>query len=229
MVNDQRSIGVSPGDPVVGRPLPVVRFFAYFFSVLFHPLFIPLYVVGFLISFHPSFFSGFGDFEKKSLLFTTILNTLLFPLLSVLLMKGLGFIRSVFLHTQQDRIAPYLSAMIFYFWAAWVYFKFEPQLSPVLSSFMTGVVISSVVALLANIYFKISMHAIGCGGMIGLMIVVLNTNPSSPFTLPLMIAIVITGLVSTARLIVSDHKQGDIYMGFFCGFFCQFVSAAFIL
>ena len=224
MVNDQRSIGVSPGDPVVGRPLPVVRFFAYFFSVLFHPLFIPLYVVGFLISFHPSFFSGFGDFEKKSLLFTTILNTLLFPLLSVLLMKGLGFIRSVFLHTQQDRIAPYLSAMIFYFWAAWVYFKFEPQLSPVLSSFMTGVVISSVVALLANIYFKISMHAMGVGGLLGIFLVVMQTN-SMLMTWPLCMALLITGIVCTSRFLISDHSPKEIYWGLLAGLLCQFAAA----
>ncbi len=73
------------------------------------------------------------------------------------------------------------------------------------------------------------MHAIGCGGMLGLFMVVLQTNPSSPFALPLMVSIFITGVVCTSRLIVSDHTQKDIYRGLLLGFCCQIVSAAFLL
>ena len=224
MVNSQWSIGKTPGDPVVGHQSSVVRFFAHFFSAVFHPLFIPLYVVGFLIYFHPSWFAGFGDLQKKSLLFTTILNTVFFPLLSVLLMKGLGFIKSVFLHAQRDRIAPYLSAMIFYFWAAWVYFKFDPQLSPALPSFMTGVVLTTVVALLANIYFKISMHAMGVGGLLGIFLVIMQTN-SMLMTWPLCLALLIAGIVCTSRLLISDHSPKEIYWGLLAGLLCQFAAA----
>lgn len=121
-----------------------LRILAQLFSVVFHPLFIPTYVVVFLLNFHPSYFSGFSNGSKLMLLLTTILNTAFFPAFSVLIMKGLGFIKSVFLPTQQDRIGPYLAAMIFYFWAARVFFKFEPQLSPVLPAFMTGVFLTTV-------------------------------------------------------------------------------------
>jgi hypothetical protein len=73
------------------------------------------------------------------------------------------------------------------------------------------------------------MHAIGCGGMLGIMLVVLNNNFSSPFTLPLMAAILITGIVCSSRLIVSDHTQKDIYLGLFVGFISQLLSATFLL
>ena len=146
------------------QPL-MVRFFAGFFSYVFHPLFIPFYVIWFLVIFHPSYFSGFSSFLKTRILLITALNTVFFPVFAILLMKGLGFIKSVFLHTQQDRIGPYLSSMIFYFWAARIFFKFEPQINPVLASFMTGVFLTTVAGLLSNIYFKISMHAMGCGGI----------------------------------------------------------------
>ena len=224
MVNSQWSIKNAQQPSVAGRPSSVIRFFAHFFSVVFHPLFIPLYVVAFLVFFHPSYFSGFGQHEKNSLLFTTILNTVFFPLISVLLMKGLGFIQSVFLHTQQDRIAPYLAIMIFYFWAAWVFFKFEPQLSPVFPSFMTGIVITTVVGLLSNIYFKISMHAIGVGGMLGIFLVIMQTN-TMLMTWPLCLALLITGIVCTSRLLISDHKPKEIYWGLLTGLLCQFAAA----
>jgi hypothetical protein len=121
-----------------------------------------------------------------------------------------------------------MASGIFFFWM-YLVFRNLPEIPSILTAFTFGVFLTSSVALLANIYFKISMHALGCGGMLGLMIVVLNTNPASPFTLPLMTAIFITGIVCTSRLIVSNHTQKDIYTGLFFGFICQLISAMFLL
>lgn len=206
----------------------ILRVIAQVFSVVFHPLFIPTYVVAFLLNFHPSYFSGFGYGSKLMLLLTTFLNTAFFPAFSVLIMKGLGFIKSVFLPTQQERIGPYLASMIFYFWAARVFFKFEPQLSPVLPSFMTGVFLTTVAALIINIFFKISMHAIGCGGLVGVLLVIMNSN-SMLMTWPLSLAILITGIVCTARFIASNHTPREIYAGLIVGLACQLIAAFIIL
>ncbi len=206
----------------------IVRFFAHFFSVVFHPLFIPFYVVAFLVYYHPSYFSGFSYDTKLKLLLTTALNTIFFPAFAILLMKGLGFIKSVFLHTQQDRIGPYLSSMIFYFWAARIFFKFEPQLTPVLASFMTGVFLTTAVALIANIYYKISMHAIGCGGLLGIFLIIMNSN-SMLMTWPLCLTLLITGVVCSSRLLISDHTQKEIYFGLLVGLLCQLAAAVAIL
>ncbi len=206
----------------------ILRIFAQLFSVLFHPLFIPAYVVAFLISFHPSYFAGFSAGLKLRILFITILNTAFFPAFSVGIMRGLNFIGSVLLPTRQDRIGPYLAVMIFYFWAARVFFKFEPSLNPIMPSFMTGVFLTSVAALLLNIFFKVSMHAMGCGGMLGVLLVIMNSN-SMLMTWPLAAALLITGLVCTSRLMVSDHAGRDVYAGLFVGIVCQFISAFVVL
>ena len=206
----------------------IVTVFANLFSYIFHPLFIPLYVTYYLVFINSDYFVGFGSKEKSWIILQVILNMIFFPALTVLLLKGVGFIESVFLKTQRDRIIPYMAAGIFFFWM-YLVFRNQSEIPEILTAFIFGVFLASSAALIANIYFKISMHAIGCGGMLGLMIVVLNANASSPFTLPLMIAIFITGIVCTSRLIVSDHTQKDIYLGLLCGFFCQFISAAFLL
>ena len=206
----------------------MLRVFAQFFSVLFHPLFIPTYVVAFLLNFHPSYFSGFNNSAKMMLLLTTALNPAFFPAFSVFIMKGLGFIKSVFLHSQQDRIGPYLASMIFYFWAARVFFKFEPQLSPVLPAFMTGVFLTTVAALIINIFYKISMHAIGCGGLLGIFLIIMNSN-SMLMTWPLSLALLVTGIVCTSRFIVSNHTPKEIYAGLLVGLLCQLIAAFVIL
>lgn len=206
----------------------ILKFLAHFFSVVFHPLFIPFYVVAFLIWYHPSYFSGISDYTKMKLLMATALNTILFPAFAILIMKGLGFIKSVFLHTQQDRIGPYLSSMIFYFWMARVFFKFEPQLTPVLAAFMTGVFLTTAVGLIANIFYKISMHAIGCGGLLGIFIIIMYSN-TMLMTWPISIALLITGIICTSRLIISNHTQKEIYTGLLAGLVCQFAAAMVML
>lgn len=210
-----------------GYPL-VLRFFAHFFSYVFHPLFVPLYVIYFFVSFHPSYFSGFSMYDKYKVLFTTILNTIFFPAFAVLLMKGLGFIKSVYLRTPQDRIGPYLSSMIFYFWTAWVFFKSTPQYASVMPSFMTGVFLTTVVGLISNIYFKISMHAMGVGGLLGVFLLVMKSN-TMLMTWPLCIALLITGIVCTSRLLISDHTPKEIYGGLAAGILCQYAAAVAIL
>ena len=187
-------------------------------------MFIPFYVITFLVFYHPSYFSGISNYSKTQLLLAMALNTVFFPALAILLMKGLGFIDSVFLHTQRDRIGPYLSSMIFYFWAARILFKFQPQLSPVLAAFMTGVFLTTAVALIANVFYKISMHAIGCGGLLGIFIIIMYSN-TMLMTWPLCIALLITGLVCTSRMLVSNHTQKEIYMGLLVGLVCQFAAA----
>lgn len=205
-----------------------VNLIAKFFSYIFHPLFIPLYVFYYLVFVHQGYFAGYNEKTKIWILIRVALNMVFFPALTVLLLKKVGFIESIFLKNQKDRIIPYMAAGIFFFWM-YLVFRNQADLPQILTAFTFGVFLASSVGLLANIYFKISMHAMGCGGMIGLLVVVLKTNPFPPFTLPLMIAILITGIVCTSRFIVSDHTQKEIYLGLFWGFACQFISALFIL
>jgi hypothetical protein len=145
----------------------------------------------------------------------------------VLLLKGLGFIQSVFLHSQKDRIIPYIASTIFFFWTYNV-FRQQPHYPAILTSFFFGVLITASAALLANIYFKISMHAMGVGGMLGLFLVIMVYN-TMLMTWPLCIAILIAGIVCSARLLISNHSVKDIYWGLFLGVLSQLVAAVIIL
>ena len=116
---------------------------------------------------------------------------------------------------------------IFFFWTFTV-FKEQSMFPTILPSFMLGVFLASSAALLANIYFKISMHAVGAGGMVGLFIVIAGTN-TMLMTWPLSVALLITGLVCSARLLITDHTPRDIYTGLAAGLLAQFIAAFIIL
>ena len=202
----------------------IIKLLANFFSYLFHPIFIPLYVTWMLAFIHPNYFVGFSTMGKYKILLLVAINAFAFPLITVLLLKGLGFINSIFLRTQKDRIIPYIASMTFFFWTQYVLREqnFVPR---ILVAFMFGVFISSSAALIANIYHKISMHAIGMGGMLGLFLVVMQQN-TMLMTGPLTFVLLTTGIVCTARMIVSDHQPKEIYTGLMMGLICQFIGAA---
>jgi hypothetical protein len=222
-LDNQLSIEHNPV-PLQGNEQPMfVRLLAHVFSYLLHPIFIPLYVTYFLAFLHPSTFTGFSDHGKGKLMLLVVINTILFPAVTVLLLKGLGFISSVFLRTQRDRIIPYIASMTFFFWTQYV-LREQQYIPRILVAFMFGVFISSAAALMANIYYKISMHAIGMGGLIGIFLVILQQN-TMLMTWPLSLAFLLAGIVCTSRMIVSDHRPKEIYSGLIMGLACQFVGA----
>ena len=202
------------------------KFSANLISYIFHPLFIPLYVGYFLMFIHPTYFVGYGTQQKYWLLIRVAYTMVFFPVITVLLLKAIGFIESVFLKTQKDRIIPYIACGIYFFWG-YLVFRNQPSIPSTLTAFTFAVFLSSSVALIANIYFKISMHAIGMGGVLGLFVVIMRSN-TMLMTGPLSLAFLITGMVCTARLLISNHSDKEIYMGLLVGIACQLVAAVII-
>lgn len=205
----------------------VLRFLAQFFSVIFHPLFIPVIGAWFLAFVQPGYFTGISPHEKTMIVIRVGYNTIFYPALVVVLLKALGFSKSILLKTQKERIVPYIATNIFYFWVFLV-FRNQPEVPSILTGFIFGAFLASSAALIANIYFKISMHALGVGSLCGLILIIIFSGFTFSVFLTTMLIFIITGVVSTSRLIVSDHNPFDIYAGIFISILCQIIAYAFI-
>lgn len=204
----------------------IVRFFAKVVSYVFHPLFIPLYVTLFLMYIHPSCFVGYDSRNNLWLLLRVGYNTIFFPAFTVFLLSRLNFIDSILLKTQKDRIIPYIASGIFYFWIYWVMRNSE-SVPKMLTLFLFGVFLATSAALIVNIYMKISMHAIGAGGMLGVFYLIMKNN-TMLMTWPLAMAILIAGLVCTSRLIIGNHSIKEIISGILVGLLTQ-ITASYVI
>lgn len=206
------------------QPLPL-RWAARIVSVIFHPIFIPVYLALFLV-YELRLFPGRTDWQQKLIVIMFLLYYTFLPLVTVGLMKGLGFIDSVMLRSQKDRILPYVICEIFYFWG-WYVFKNMPDTHPLLVVFGLGVFLASSLGLILNAYMKVSMHGLSVGVLVAfVMLASLQVNLS--FGLYIAAALLIAGLTCTARLIDSDHSQREVYTGFFAGLAMQLIAAAFV-
>ncbi|MEO6949611.1 MAG: hypothetical protein ABI123_08285 [Ginsengibacter sp.] len=226
----ERALPVEPERPIFAADLHfpwIIKVIAHLFSIVFHPLFIPVMAAWYLVYVQPGYFTGIAAQEKALIVLRVGYNTIFFPALTVLLLKAVGFIKSVLLKTKRDRIIPYIATNIFYFWV-YLVFKNNSEIPPILTSFIFGIFLGSTLALLANIYFKISMHALGMGAFTGLVLVIIFSGFQYVVFLPAMVIFLITGLVCTSRLIVSDHTPFEIYTGLLVAIICQFVAYIFI-
>ena len=199
----------------------IIKFFANLFSYLFHPLFIPVYITLFLLFVHPYIFAGLDDWGKLGNLLQVFVNCTFLPIMSILLLRGLKFIDSVYLKTQKERIVPYMICMIFYFWN-WYAFKNNHGVTEMISLSL-AIFIASVLGFLSNISLKISMHAIAVGVMSTFM-TLLAFNDSTNLTLFLSASLLVTGIVCSSRLIVSDHSIREVYFGLFIGMISQLLA-----
>jgi hypothetical protein len=217
--------GKSQNKPGTDQP-GIIRFFAHVISFVFHPLFIPGYLAAFLIFIHPYAFSGFNAKAKMLRLISVILITAVFPAFTVLLLKMLGFAQSISLRSQKERIIPYIASMFYFFWIFYVS-RNLPGSPAIFTTMLLGVFLASIAALMANIYFKVSMHGIAMGGMVTFFLVVTLLGNVS-MTVFLTLAILVAGLVCTARLIISDHHPFEVYAGFFLGMIMQTIAVFFM-
>ena len=203
---------------------PALRVAAKIISYIFHPLFIPLYIAFFLI-YDLRLFPGASDWERTKLVISLFINYTFFPLVTILLMKALGFIDSIFLKTQRDRILPYVVCEIFYFWAWYVVRNnHQPQL---LVLFALGIFLATSLALILNSYLKVSMHTLSLGVVV-VFALLSGFMTDISFGLYISIALFIAGLTATARLIGASHTPAEIYAGFFAGALAQAIAYFFV-
>ena len=192
-----------------------LKLIAKIISWIFHPVFIPVYVLVFLLKIQPHLFVGLSPLKKTFTIIQFGMMYAFFPVVTALLLKALGFIDSIFMKTQKDRIIPYVICMIYYFWN-WYVIKNQSAYPDELIKFALAIFITSILGLMSNAYMKISMHAMAMGVLIA-FVLLLAWNDSLDSGIYISAALFLTGLVCTARLIVSDHSNREIYTGLFLG------------
>lgn len=197
----------------------VIRLVAKLISYIFHPLFVPVYIAWFLITLHPYLFSGLTPSQNIIKLIQFFISYSLFPLVTVLLCKGLGFVDSIHLNTQKDRVIPYIACGIFYFWMCYVS-RHQDENSKEVVQLTIAFFIASSAGLIANIYMKVSMHAMAMGILVIFIGILAQVQPVNA-TIYMSIALLIAGLVCTSRLIVSDHTTKEVYVGLLIGALSQ--------
>jgi hypothetical protein len=234
--------------------MTLIRTLAQVISFVFHPLLMLTYMLVLLLIINPYLFgvSSLGEKAGKVLILQVFMYTFFIPAVSVLLFRALGLVKSIELEDRHDRIGPYILTSIFYLWLFYNLLhtdrlnvgkmQFSLQIPTAYTSFVLGATIALFLAFFINIFSKISAHAVGMGGLLGMVAITMMWFSYETFTVHssilgifqlsmravLIVTIVLAGLVGTARLILQARQPMDLYGGYLVGFASQFIALRFI-
>jgi hypothetical protein len=198
---------------------------AKMFTLVFHPLFVPFYMLLILLNVN-TFFAMMIPVKAKLLLSGLVfLTTILLPLLIVFLLYRLKIVKSFHLESREERIYPLLAVAVFYYLTYYLLKSFP--ISFIFSYYMLGSTFLTILAMIISFYRKISLHMIGIGGMLGLLMG-LSLNLSLDLTWFVVAAIILGGFLGFARIQSNSHKPSEIYSGFLVGASVMFLLFIFL-
>ena len=206
----------------------LVTILANIVSYVCHPVFMPLIMAMVLTRLAPNSFAGVSDKQIGMWMLTIAFSGVFFPIISIALMKALGFIESFHMRTARERTIPLMATMIFYFWVSQVFNRMPDTSVPlIIKVLLLGNFWGIIVIFIVNIFTKVSMHTSAAGAMIGVIGVLMLSSPVS-MLVPLFAAIIIAGVIGSARLVLGSHQPGDVWLGYIIGIVVQLAAYAYM-
>jgi len=197
------------------EPKDVLEKTAKIISVVFHPLLMPVYGLAIIFS-APTLF-GYLPFNVKRLLILIMLvNNVLLPLSLLPFFIHRNIISSWTIIERKERNIPLIISTLLYCTTTFIIFRFPVPVF--LISFIFGASILSLIVTVINFWWKISLHSVGAGALISLVLI-LSMKMLTPLEWYLIPVVIITGLVLSSRLKLNLHSPAQVWIGLFTGFF----------
>ncbi len=190
-------------------------------SHLFHPLLMATY--GCLIVFFgltDTIYFIFTPFKLKLVLTFTIFSfTFLLPVLNLLILYKLGYVSSLMVEHRRERTFPLLMTSLCYFGLFYMIYDFN--IWPAIKLFILGGGLCIFFAAIVTLWWQISAHMIGIGGLIGALLAICYFM-QMPILMAICACLIIAGCIGFARLKLNAHTPAQVYVGFIFGCLVQF-------
>ncbi|MDL2213174.1 hypothetical protein LJC21_03640 [Bacteroides sp. OttesenSCG-928-E20] len=184
-------------------------------SAIFQPLFIPL--MAFMALFLFTYLQIMPQPYKLFVLGIVCCFTILLPITTAYLYVRINGAVASSAERPGRRVMPYLLGILSFIFCAIIMYRLR------IPWYMNGIILASIlimiVFLLANIKWRVSIHAGGAGAVIGGIISFAALFGYNPVWL-LCVFILIAGMVGSARIILGKHTLNEVLSGFTIGLVC---------
>jgi hypothetical protein len=187
-------------------------------TFVFHPLLMPTY--GLILMFSSKTYLSFFPLNAKLIIFGIIFTgTFVFPMILMPFFIYKKYIKKLEMYTKKERILPLIVTFVSYYGT---YYAISQLPLPVIfNKYLLASTLTVALSLIVTIYWKISLHLIGIGGLLAL-IASMSFKFTADFRLYFIAIILISGIIAFARLKLKSHSPIQIYTGFFAGFLVVF-------
>lgn len=187
-------------------------------SIIGHPMFMPLYAMIILFQFNPYVQQSISHELQNVVFIILVIFTIIFPVLTAFILKKLKVIDDLYMKKAEQRKWPFTLTVLWYYLCFEILLKL--QLPNSLYLMMVGAIAVIAIALLVTLKWKISVHMLGVGGLLGALIG-LNYRFNLDWLLIVMAITLLSGLIGFARLETNSHSAKQVYAGFLIGFIIE--------
>ncbi len=204
------------------------------FSVVFHPLFILPYLFLFCWISCTHLFELMDEMALVQLIVYFAVSAVVLPLVGIILLKKLELVKTNEMESRYERIGPLIITGLLYAWLSVNFYRSNGHVPDPITLVTIGATLALFIAFFFNNFFKISLHAVGIGGLItGAIIMSMNwsygyviwfDNAFLHIIALVILILVLSGLVLSSRMYLGAHNLSQIYHGFVVGVLGQVIA-----
>ena len=188
-------------------------------STVFRPSYYPTVGTLFLLFF--TYLNLFPQDSKLFLLVLVFLFTVGFPALGIFIYRRLHHWSALELRKHHKRAIPYIIHIFCYLCLMHIFYVFH---IPHFLMALIGIsLLIQCVCVVVNVWWKVSIHSAGTGGVIGALMIysiIFGFNPIWWLSL----AILVSGCVMTSRMILRQHTLAQVLGGTLIGIACGIIG-----
>lgn len=163
---------------------------------------------------------AFAGSLRVSLLILIFIGTFAVPSLLIYYLFRSGYVSNLHLNDLADRRLPYFLTALVYLFLAYL-FAFRMQsvstIAPQIAILLGSIAVSILLIGLISLYWQISAHGVGIGGVLGAIGGMMLKFSEMDLFVPLLLLVLLTGFVASARLRLNAHTPAQIGVGLALG------------
>jgi len=191
-----------------------------FISIILHPIFMPLLALYLALETLPS--EAFAISQYLNYIYGIVICcTIILPLLSIFFLIRKGRVSSLEMSNHKERSLP---LFIIVLWMSLGFFMLNNILlyAPLLKAEILGAILIILFAAIISRFWKISLHLLAIGGVVGVFIALQLIVGGVGHLL--LILILLSGILGVARIQQKAHNHTQVYVGFLLGISVELIT-----
>ena len=189
-------------------------------SIILHPIFMPLLALHLTLLALPS--QSITLIQNLHIIYgILIFSTIILPLATIFWLMRKGKISSIEMINHRERSLPLFKTVI---WMSFGYYLLQNRLfyTPILKAELLGAILIIFLAAIISKFWKISLHLLGIGGMVGVFIALQIIY--GDFHYLIILFILLSGLLGVTRIKQKAHNYPQVYVGFLVGLSVELIT-----